>query len=115
MAEQRVINSLISDGPEVHGEVGDDLTPVDKDALYGAMVVINGFKLLDSQFDVGKKYALIDLQVEGKGVHFAWNSQGVAIMRQLKQNQENLPFQATVQEFESKKRAGVKYPAFVGV
>ena len=110
-----MINPLISDGPEVYGDVSDDMEPVDKEALYGATVVINGYKLLDSQFNVGDKYALIDLQIDGNGKHFAWNSQGVAIMRQLKQNQENLPFQATVQEFESKKRAGVKYPAFVGV
>lgn len=106
------VHDFLGDDPRSFGEMGDDLEKVDLVDVYGANMVIHGYKLLDSEFS-NDTYVIIDAELED-GQHVILRTGGKAVKDQLNKNVENLPFRASMVEKISK-RNSKPYPSFVTV
>lgn len=106
------VNEFISGDPRSFGNFGDDMERVQLEDVYGAKLIVHGFKIKDSEFSDGE-YVIVDVEMED-GSHAMLRTGGRAVKDQLEKNAENLPFKASMVERISKKN-GKPYPSFTTV
>ncbi len=92
-------NAFLTESAESYGMFGDDLEKTEKEDLLGSVITVNGFRLLDSEFNDGK-YAVVDFTNGVDARSFFTTASGV-LMKQLTHNKENLPFKAGLEEKKS--------------
>jgi hypothetical protein len=105
---------MIVTGPSTFGQMADEFTDwANLDSLKGSVIVVNGWRLGESNFNPGKDKATISLQFKDEPEHYGWSTESAAILDTLKANEKNFPFECAV-ETRVSKRNGKPYPVLVG-
>lgn len=102
-------------GSVVHGtmvEEFDDWTNLE--ALKGAKIVVNGWRIHESKYTAGKESATLDINITSDFLtSLGWTTEGKAVLSTLAVNEDNCPFECTVETRISKKN-GKEYPVIIG-
>lgn len=106
-------NAFLSETTESYGSFGDDLEKTEKVDLLGSVITVNGYRLLDSDFNEGK-YAAVDFTPGNGGIRSFFTTASGVLMKQLAANKENMPFKAGLEERPSK-TSSYSYMTFIPV
>ncbi len=94
------VNSFLTESSEAFGTFGDDLEKTEKVDLLGSVLTVNGYRLLDSEFNEGK-YAAVDFTPDNGGIRSFFTTASGVLIKQLTHNKENMPFKAGLEEKKS--------------
>ena len=94
---------------EVHGALADEIADwVDTGTIEGAKIVVNGYRLTNSQHNVDEngnpaKKAIIDVQyAEGEDKNnYGWSTESKTILRQL--SEQEFPFLTAIESVPLKR------------
>jgi hypothetical protein len=110
-----MVNKMKETGPAIFGEMVDEFKDwTNLEGIMGSKVVINGYRIGESNFNPGKAKAIVDFNFEDEPEHYGWSTESAAVLDTLEANQDNLPFECAVETRVSKKN-GKSYPVLVGV